>query len=72
MAKAEKKAEKAEKMIKVTLIHGTNGCVEKQKKTVEAMGLKKIGSFRVVKDNEAMRGMIAVIPHLVSVEEINA
>ncbi len=72
MAKTEKTADAAGKMIKITLIHGTNGCVAKQKATVQAMGLKKIGSFRVVKDNEAMRGMIAVIPHLVSVEEVKA
>ena len=72
MAKAENAAANADKMIKVTLVHSVNGCLDKQKKTVQAMGLRKIGSSRIVKDNVAMRGMIAVIPHLVSVEEVKA
>ena len=71
MAKA-KKTENKEKLLKVTLVYGTNGCVEKQKKTVEALGLTKIRSFKIVKDNEAVRGMLAVIAHLVKVEPAEA
>ena len=66
---AKKKEENKEKLLKVTLIHGTNGCVDKQKKTVQALGLTKINSCKIVKDNEATRGMIAVIPHLVKTEQ---
>ena len=71
MAKA-KKVENKEKLLKVTLIYGTNGCVDKQKKTVQALGLTKINSSKVVKDNDAVRGMIAVVSHLVKVEEVKA
>jgi len=64
-----KKVENKDKLIKVTLIHGTNGCREKQIQTVQALGLKKINFFKVIKDNDATRGMLAVVAHLVKVEE---
>ncbi len=59
-----------EKQLKITLIKSTNGCLDKQKKTVEALGLRKIRSSVVRPDNEAVRGMIYVVKHLVNVEEI--
>lgn len=59
-----------EKQLKITLIKSTNGCLEKQKRTVEALGLRKIRSFVVRPDNDAVRGMIYVVKHLVTVEEI--
>ena len=65
--KTENKAEQA-KALKVTLIHSTAGRSEKQIKTVQALGLKKLNSCVTVKDNEAMRGMLTVVSHLVKVE----
>ena len=59
-----------EKQLKITLIRSTNGCLDKQKKTVEALGLRKIRSCVVRPDNDAVRGMIYVVKHLVKVEEI--
>ena len=59
-----------EKQLKITLIRSTNGCLDKQKKTVEALGLNKIRSSVVRPDNDAVRGMIYVVKHLVKVEEI--
>ena len=58
------------KKLKRTLVKSTIGRLEKQKRTVEALGLKKIGSVVVKQDNPAMRGMIFVVKHLVEVEEI--
>ena len=66
--KAVKKS--ADKQIKITLVRSTIGALEKQKKTVEALGLKKIRSFVIKKDNACTRGMIYVVRHLVSVEEV--
>lgn len=48
----------------------TIGSLEKHKRTVQALGLKKIRSSVVVNDNPAMRGMIFVVKHLVTVEEV--
>ena len=68
---ATKKTENAaEKLLKVTLVKSTIGSLEKHKRTVQALGLKKIRSSVVVKDNAAMRGMIFTVKHLVAVEEV--
>lgn len=64
MAKAKK--------LEITLKKSTIGRLEKQKRTIEALGLKKIGSVVVKDDNPAMRGMIFVVKHLVNVKEIEA
>lgn len=63
-------AKKSEdKSVKIILVKSTIGCLKKQKATVEALGLKKIGSSNVLKDTEVLRGMINVVSHLVKVEE---
>ena len=59
----------AEKKIKITLVKSTIGCLKNQKRTVEALGLKKIRSSVVRPDNACTRGMIFVVRHLVSVED---
>lgn len=59
-----------DKKLKITLIKSTSGRLEKQKRTVEALGLTKIHSSVIVNDNGAVRGMIFVVKHLVKVEEI--
>ncbi|HIT26505.1 MAG TPA: 50S ribosomal protein L30 [Candidatus Ornithoclostridium excrementipullorum] len=58
-----------DKQIKVTLKRSTIGCTQKQKATVEALGLKKIGSANVIADNDSTKGMLKLVAHLVSVEE---
>lgn len=58
--------------IKVTLVKSTIGCLDKQKKTVQALGLKKIRSSAVHNDTPAIRGMIFVVKHLVKVEPVEA
>ena len=58
--------------IKVTLVKSTIGCLEKQKKTVQALGLHKIRSSAIHEDNAAIRGMIFVVKHLVKVEPVEA
>ncbi|MDR0462219.1 MAG: 50S ribosomal protein L30 [Christensenellaceae bacterium] len=53
----------------VTLIKSTNGCTVRQIRTVQALGLKKINDAHVHQDNPAIRGMCAVVPHLVKIEK---
>ena len=55
--------------LKVTLVKSTIGAVPKHKKTVEALGLKKLNKTVVLPDNAATRGMIKQVQHLVKVEE---
>lgn len=57
--------------IKVTLIKSTIGAIPKHKKTVEALGLRKINSSKIHQDNAAIRGMARQVSHLLKVEEIS-
>ena len=59
----------AEKL-KITLIKSTIGAVPKNRKTVEALGLRKINHTVEMPDNQAVRGMVRQVRHLVKVEEI--
>ena len=59
----------AEKL-KVTLVTSPIGAIPKQKATVEALGLKKLNKTVELPDNEAVRGMIWHVKHLVKVEEV--
>ncbi|MCI9417959.1 MAG: 50S ribosomal protein L30 [Eubacterium sp.] len=59
----------AEKL-KITLVKSTIGAVPKNKKTVVALGLNKIGKTVEMPDNPAIRGMIRQVNHLIKVEEI--
>ena len=57
--------------LKVTQVRSIIGCLDNQIATLEALGLKKIGSSKVHGDTPAIRGMIDKVSHLVSVEEIH-
>ena len=60
----------AEKKLKITLVKSTIGAVPKNRKTAEALGLTKLNKTVEMPDNDAVRGMIRHINHLVKVEEI--
>lgn len=55
--------------LKVTLKKSPIGAIPKQRATVEALGLKKIGQTKELPNNEAVQGMIWHVRHLVEVEE---
>ena len=55
--------------IKITLVKSPIGAVPKHRKTVEAMGLRKLNKTVELPDNAATRGQIQQIRHLVKVEE---
>ena len=56
--------------IKVTLVKSTISALPKHKKTVEALGLGKLNSSNELPNNEAVKGMIFQVKHLVKVQEI--
>ena len=60
----------AEKKLRVTLVKSPIGNVPKNRATVEAMGLRKLHRSVEMPDNDATRGMIRKVAHLVKVEEI--
>ncbi|WP_419791216.1 50S ribosomal protein L30 [Staphylococcus chromogenes] len=55
--------------IQITLTRSVIGRPETQRKTVEALGLKKMHSSVIFEDNDAIRGQINKVSHLVTVEE---
>lgn len=68
--KTTSRAKKAKKEIKITLIRSACSSKPNQRKTCEALGLKKLNASKVVEDTPAIRGMIFTIKHLVKVEEL--
>lgn len=58
------------KMVKVTLTKSTIGASPKQKKVVEALGLKKMHQAVELIDNEVTRGAVRKVEHLVTLEEL--
>ena len=55
--------------LKVTLVKSPIGCVPKHRRTVEALGLKKVNKTVELPDNAAVRGMVNQGSYLVKVEE---
>ena len=58
------------KKIKVTLVKSPIDRSERQKLTVQALGLNKTNSSREVEATPQILGMIRKITHLVKVEEV--
>ena len=56
--------------LKVTLVKSTIGAAPKQRKVVEALGLRKTSKSVELPDNPQMRGAIAKVAHLLKVEEL--
>ena len=59
----------AEKTIKIKQVRSRIGRPIDQKRTLDALGLHKMNQTREIVDNPQVRGMIAKVKHLVSVEE---
>lgn len=56
--------------IKVTLNRSVIGSTKDQKATVKALGLKKRGRSKVLPNNDASKGAIRKVSHLLTWEEI--
>jgi large subunit ribosomal protein L30 len=56
--------------LQITLTRSVIGRKEDQRKTVEALGLRKVNQTVEQQDNSAIRGMITKVAHLVTVKEI--
>ena len=57
-------------MLTVKLVRSRFGWSPKQRATLAAMGLRRIRQERTYPDNEAVRGMIAKVRHLVEVTSL--
>ena len=55
--------------LRVTQVRSGIGTKPKHRGTLRALGLGRIGRTRVLPDRPEIRGMLARVPHLVTVEE---
>lgn len=62
-------AENISKTLKVTWVKSAIGYSVRQKKTVRALGLRRLGQTVEHNDTPVIRGMINKVPHLIRVEE---
>ncbi len=60
------------KKLNITLVKSPIGAIPKQRATVVALGLTKMHKTVTMPDNDAVRGMIWHVRHLVKVEEVEA
>ena len=56
--------------LKVTQIRSSIGTKPKQRGTLRALGVGRIGNTHVLPDKPEIRGMIAKVPHLIEVQEV--
>ena len=55
--------------LKITLVKSTIGAIPKHKKTVEALGLKKLHQVVEHDATPSILGMVAAVSHLVEVQK---
>lgn len=58
------------KKVRVTYIKSAIGYSRRQKGTIRALGLKRLGDIVEHEDTPVVRGMVDKVRHLVQVEEI--
>jgi large subunit ribosomal protein L30 len=56
--------------IKVTQIRSASDKGRKQRGTIRALGLKRLGDSAVHDDKPEIRGMIRAVEHLIEIEEV--
>ena len=65
MAKAKKTASAG--VIKVKMIGSVIGCPDKQRATVNGLGLRRLHQIVEREDTPMVRGMVNKVPHLVQI-----
>jgi large subunit ribosomal protein L30 len=56
--------------LKVNQVKSTIGTKPNHRETLRSLGLKRIHDVVVKEDRPEIRGMVATVPHLVAVEEV--
>ncbi|MBO3724407.1 50S ribosomal protein L30 [Actinomyces bowdenii] len=70
MADATKTTEPTTKQLKVTQVRSGIGGTHRQRESLKTLGLRKIRQSVVREDSPSVRGLIATVHHLVTVEEV--
>ncbi|MCK6556962.1 50S ribosomal protein L30 [Candidatus Binatia bacterium] len=56
------------RMLKVTQVRSAIGSTERQRATLRALGLTRLGKSAVVRDNPSNQGRIRAVGHLIEVK----
>ncbi len=62
----------ADSKLKITLVNSPIGSNERQKKTLIALGLRKLNHTVIKEDSPEIRGMVQKLSHLLEVEILEA
>ncbi|MFN0027451.1 MAG: 50S ribosomal protein L30 [Acidimicrobiales bacterium] len=58
--------------LRITQVRSAIGAKPKQRGTLRALGLRRIGHTNTLPDRPEIRGMISRVPHLINVEEVGS
>ncbi|HHX42998.1 MAG TPA: 50S ribosomal protein L30 [Chloroflexi bacterium] len=58
------------KKLRITYVRSAIGYSSRQKRTIEALGLRRLGDVVEQEDTAVIRGMVNKVQHLVEVEEV--
>ena len=67
--KAAQETDKAKPRLLITQVRSGIGTKPKHRGTLRALGLGRIGQSNLLPDRPEIRGMIARVPHLITVSE---
>jgi large subunit ribosomal protein L30 len=57
--------------LRVTQVRSAIGTKPKHRGTLRALGLRRLGQSNVLPDRPEIRGMLARVPHLITVETVS-
>ncbi len=63
---------KKSKMLRIVWVRSDIGYPERQKNTIRALGLRRLGQVVEHQDTPVIRGMIGKVRHMVEVQEVEA
>jgi len=66
----KKSAAKKDRLLRITLVRSPIGYSFMQKRTVRALGLRRMHQVVEQQDTPVIRGMVFKVKHLVAVEEV--
>jgi len=64
-------SERSGRKLRITWVKSGIGQPETQKRTLKALGLRRLGEVVVKDDSPAVRGMVTAVSHLLEVEEVS-
>ncbi|MBN1427894.1 MAG: 50S ribosomal protein L30 [Anaerolineae bacterium] len=67
-----KKTTQLTKMLRIKLVRSPIGNTQKHKDTIRTLGLRKINQVVEQPDTPSVRGMLRLVNHMVTIEEVES